>query len=183
MKKKSRVYIGISIIFIIILGLSYQYYRINLGVPRKFNVEKYSMGEAVKLDDFEITINNIDKGEDVGDVDSEISQTIYNLYKVDLTIKNISNEQKDIKPFYTKSLLLHDNDISEIPIELGNEDMMSSLLSQEEKEIQLTYNFISSDESRAFEFYLPRELYSDDIKKDLKDLKMCQKYIELYMKK
>lgn len=183
MRKKSRLYIGIGVVIIITLGLCYQYYRINLGVPRKFNMDKYTMEEVLKLDDFEITINNIKKGENSGDPNSKFAQDIYNLYEIDLNIKNVSSEDKPIKTFYTKSLLLNGNYMSEIPTELGSEEMDIVLKSQEEKNIKLTYNLSIADESLPFEFYPPRELYTSDIKKDLEDLKMCQKYIELYMNK
>jgi len=180
MKKRNKLYIGISIIFIITLAICYQYYRINLGVPREFNIEKYSMGEVIKLDDFELTANNITIGEDSSDFNTG---NLYNLYIVDLTIKNTSNEDKYLKSFYINSLILHDNNTSSPLVDPSSDEMNYLLKSQEEKNIKLTCNFMEINENGIFEFYLPKELYSNEIKSDLKNLKMREKFIELYVKR
>lgn len=183
MKKRNKLYIGISIIFIITLVLCYQYYKINFGVPREFNIEKYSMEEVIKLDDFELTANNITIREDSSNFNTEVYGNLSNLYTVDLTIKNTSNEDKYIKSFYINSLILHDNNTSSALVDPSSDEMNYLLKSQEEKNIKLTYNFMETDKNDIFEFYPPKELYSNEIKSNLKNLKMCEKFIELYVKK
>jgi len=174
---------GIGIIFIIVLGICYQYYRINLGVPQEYNIAQYSMGETVKLDDFEVTVNNFTVAENKKAIDAKENENPDKLYSVDLTIKNISNEDKHINSFFINSSLLHDIYILQFPLELGSDSMMTSLKSREKKDIRLTYEGYEADKNRVFEFYPPKELYSNEIKNDLKNLKMHEKYIELYMEK
>lgn len=183
MKRRSKIYIGIGISLIVALGICYQYYRINSGVPREYNIQKYSMGEVVKLDDFEVIVNNFTVAENKEYIDAKENGNPDKLYTVDFTIKNISNEDKPIKLFIAKSSILCGLKVVEIPLEIRSEDIMSSLKSQEKKDIRLTYEGYETDEDAVFEFYPSKELYRNEIKKDLENLKMHEKYVVLNLKK
>ena len=180
MKKRSKIYIGISVIFIIILGFCYSYHRVNLDVPREYNLQKYDQGEAVKLEDFEITANGISKLEGIDEYNP--GQTRYS-YIVDLTIKNISNEDKDITAFYRHSYLINESDLIELSVPQeavkSSPEVKAVLKSQEEINIKLTFQTSQNSENNIFEYYFSKELYISDIKSDLENLKFHEKYIEL----
>ncbi|WP_346897650.1 hypothetical protein [Clostridium sp. UBA7503] len=184
MKKRTKMYIGISVIFIIILGFCYSYHRVNLGIPREYNLQKYSQGEAVKLEDFEITGDGITKLE--GSDEYNPGQSRYS-YIVDLTIKNISDEDKDIKSFYLHSFLINKSDFIKLSVPQeaveGSPEVEAVLKSQEEINIKLTFETSQNSKSDIFEYYFSKELYINDIKSDLENLKFHEKYIELNMGK
>lgn len=184
MKKRSKIYIGISVIFIIILGFCYSYHRVNLGVPREYNIQKYDQGEAVKLEDFEITANCITKLEGIDEYNP--GQARYS-YIVDLTIKNISDEDKDIKPFYRNSSLIDESDLIELSVPQeaveSSPEVNAVLKNQEEINIKLTFETSQNSKNHIFEYHIPKELYISDIKSDLENLKFHEKYIELSIEK
>lgn len=184
MKKRTKVYIGISIIFIIILGFCYSYHRVNLGVPREYNLQKYDQGQVVKLEDFEIIANGITKLEGIDEYNPDESRYSY---IVDLTIKNISYEDKDIKSFYRHSFLINESGfiILDVPQEAvkRSPEVDAVLKSQEEINIKLTFETWKNSKNDIFEYHIPKELYISDIKSDLENLKFHEKYIELSMEK
>ncbi|WP_346930168.1 DUF4352 domain-containing protein [Clostridium sp.] len=184
MKKRSKIYIGISVIFIIILGFCYSYHRVNLGVPREYNIQKYDQGKAVKLEDFEITGNGITKLE--GSDEYNPGQSRYS-YIVDLTIKNISDEDKDIKAFYRNNSLINESDLIKLSVPQeaveGSPEVDAVLKSQEEIDIKLTFETSQNSKNDSFQYYFSKELYINEIKSDLENLKFLEKYIELSMEK
>lgn len=177
MKKKNRKAIILAVItLIVIFGVGFQYRRINEGVPRKFNTEKYSIGEVVKLDNFEVIVNGIKEIEDEENYEATM-QTIYNLYEIDLTIKNISNEEQSLKSFY-KGVLYNDRRTSEIPLEIEGGKMEKSLGSKEEIKLKLTHNLLDVNKKEPVEYHFSKDLYLNDIKRDIEKLMYNEKYVE-----
>lgn len=178
MKKQNRKSIILIVIaLMVIFGVGFQYRRINEGVPRKFNTEKYMPGEVVKLDNFEVTVDGIKEIEDEENYESKM-QTIYNLYEIELSIKNVSNEEQSLKPFY-KGILYNDRQISEMPLEIEGEKMEKSLGSKEEIKLKLTHNLLEVNKKKPFEYHFSKELYSNDVKRDFEKLMYNEKYVEL----
>lgn len=176
MKKQTKLLIGISVCFIIIFGICYQYYRINSGVPRNYKTEKYSMEEVIKLDDLEIKINDFYK-------DVNKSNELQSIYTIDLTIKNVCNEEKNVRELLFNSKLLQGDCIIEVSENIKENINNCIIKSQEEKRMQINYSFPLGEEKDKAEFYFPKEFYKNEIKSYLKDLKMCEKYVELMIKK
>lgn len=170
-QKKVKYIIVIGICMCIFIAMYYQYRSVNVGVAKEFYIEKYSMGESVELDNFEIKINNISKKDGV------IDEGKYP-YIIDLTIKNISDESQNIKQLFTDSKILVENYIIEVPLEI-NGDGKSELKKEEERRLEIAYEFPLRLENRKIEFYVPKEFYKLKIQEILNMMQMNEKYIEL----
>lgn len=171
--KKRRVKYSIIIVtcMCVCILMYYQYRSVNVGVAKDFYIEKYSMGENVELDNFEIKINSISKKDGIIDGSK-------NPYAIDLTIKNISDENQTIKQLITDSKILVGNYIIEVPLEV-NGDGKSQLEKKDERRLEIVYEFPFQLENREIEFYVPKEFYKLKIQERLDMLQMNEKYIAL----
>ena len=185
MKKKGKIVVVLILITIVISGVFCQFYRVNLGVPREYTRMKYSLGEVVKLENVEIKLNSASKESDKDNSSKDSEKTEGNMYSIELTVKNVGKEDISLSTLYLDSVLVNNIEAA-IPVidhEGPSEEVNYVLKSQEEKNVKMSFNFVKPKEEENFEFYPSKNLYSKEIEKDLKDLKMCQKFIEFNLSK
>lgn len=173
MRNKRMVIVGF-IVILIASFIGYRYYKINDGIVKEYDVKGYNTGEVIKLDDIEITAKSISS-------ESEGSSEI--IYTIDLTVKNTSNKEVDIKPFYYKSKLVTNNIILDVPVGRNRDNKDGLLKQKEERDIQIKYSIPEAYKNECFQFYFPKEMYSKEIQEVFKEMKMHEKYVALSLKK
>lgn len=176
MKKK----MCICIMAAVLLSLSiFQYKRINKGVPRKYVIDSYCMGQKVKLDDAEVKAEAFKEQMNNKETDGndDISCTLQ------LNIKNTGKADIDISPLIEDSKLslgLYYVDYAEVS---GDLKKVKNLHPGSEANLSLTYSFNNKDYGEAkennFKFYIGEKLYKNQILEKVKHLNLYGKYIEL----
>lgn len=183
MNKKMKVVSITLIIIFFIVGFCYLFKRVNKGVPKEYECEGYVQGETVVLDDFKVTALGIKKSV----IDDEFNPGMKRyLYSLELNIKNISSEDKDITDFYGGCTILNENKLfrENAPMELrgiykGEATERPSIKSQEEKDIILTYNSPNDYTEDTINFYLSKKLYENEVRAKFDKEIMYDKYIEV----
>lgn len=172
---KSKIKVCISIVCCILFGVFfyYQYKKVNYGVPLDYNIQKYSMNQSIKLDDFEVKVDSVNsKYEDD-------TANISNLVIVNVNIKNLSDKEKSLEDFIYGSRLVCGTSVIDVPILNDKKEDSRVIGRNEAKDIVLQYNIPEKNVGKEMKFYFPKTLYQHEIKEDLKSLKMCEKYVEL----
>lgn len=172
--RNKRIVIVSFILIIIASFIGYRYYKINDGIVKEYDVKGYSTGEVIKLDDIEITAKGI-SSESEGDLEI--------IYTIDLTVKNTSSKEVDIKTFYYNSKLVTNKTIVDVPVERDRRQKDDLLKQNEERDIQIKYAMPKAYENEYFQFYFPKKMYSKEIEEVFKKMKMHEKYVALYLKK
>ncbi|MFA9397449.1 MAG: hypothetical protein ACERKV_04180 [Clostridiaceae bacterium] len=161
--------------FIIIICISfaaflfYKYHKINYGVPLDYNIQRYYINDLIELDDFEIKLDS---------VDNNISSDGL-VVTMDINIRNSSTEEKSLEDMFYLSKLVCGTSVIDVPVFNDKKSDSRTLKGKESKNIVLQYIIPNEDKNRNMKFYIPKTLYQNEIKDDLSDLKMCEKYIEL----
>jgi len=174
-RKKYLICILIGLVFL----CGYRYYKINNNVARTYLIDKYVLGQVVKLDNTEIKVKSIKKAQHTisADGDSNIS------YALEVNIKNIS---KNIISFggITESKLsfgVYYRDYCDVT---GDITKIRKLLPQEEANVTLTYDITKNDidyikNEDKVEFYIGTGLYKNEIVEKTKKMQLYGKIIEL----
>lgn len=177
MKKKRNRLIIFSVILMLVTVCIFRYYEINHNVARKYQIDKYSIGQTFKLDDYEIKVNSF-KIENSNDNRSQTLDCI-----IDVEIRNITKKTLVCGPIECSSLSLG-TDFSNCATVIGEVNKINKFLPNSKANITLQYVFPkelynSYSKNSIFSLYIDKSLYKNQILKKAKENKLYGKCVDL----
>lgn len=177
--KRSNIIVMLAAIVLIVLGI-YRYIIINKDMPKEYLIDNYSLGESITLDQVQIKVKSFEKLrrnlEEHGDENLGCI--------LEVNIKNISGEVVDIAPIIENSRLGFGTSYQDYADATGDLKKVKNL--QPNEEANLTLNYVIFEDAlkksknlNEFDFYISKELYKNQVEKEINELKLYAKVITL----
>lgn len=177
-KTKYTIYIVLALS---ILSLAvFRYNIINNGIPKEYMIDEYSMNEPINLDNILLEVTSIKFDQHRKPIDGDENQEVI----LDLNIKNISNNEVDVREIVESSEMskgIYSEDYCDVS---GDVKKITKLPVNNEINITLKYVLFSNnlnkvEKDNQYKFYISKDLYKEQIKDIAKKGKLYGKCVKL----